>query len=93
MTKTIFVPVFMPTETGVSDVKLGSATLVDSKLEINFNDKLPSVAIQRMINRGEIIGVSFVMLEKAPMTTEEKDAADLKLLQSDEDIQLDIFDK
>lgn len=93
----IVIPVFIPTEGGVGDLVLGEASVGESTLVIEFNNKLPSVAILRAIQRGEIIGVTFVApalqeaaeeAAKEELTQDERDARDLELLQSDEDIDV-----
>lgn len=57
------IPVFVPGEGGrVTQHEMGYADMRHGRLNIQFKDNLPAVAIQRMIARGEIVGVSFVML-------------------------------
>lgn len=70
------IPVFVPGEGGrVTTHEMGLAYMKHGRLEIVFRDNLPAVAIQRMIERGEALGVSFVMLdaeEETPETEEVK---------------------
>lgn len=79
------IPVYIPTNDGVGGLELGKGSLKSGTLVIEFNNKLPSVAVQRMLERGELLGLSFVMVvaEEEP-SQDEKDARDLELLQSDE---------
>lgn len=56
------VPVFMPTKTGASELVMGVATLEKGNLNIQFADNIPGEAMQRMLLRGELLGISFVML-------------------------------
>ena len=58
------VPVYIPTEGGYGDLELGKARMVGQSLVIEFNNKLPSVAIQQRIARGGIVGVTFVIPEE-----------------------------
>lgn len=83
--KDVFIPVYIPTNDGVGGLELGKGSLKSGTLVIEFNNNLPSVAIQRMLARGELLGLSFVMVaaEEEP-SQEEKDARDLELLKSDE---------
>ena len=84
----VYIPVLLPLEEGgVADLELGKATIRGGTLVIEFNNKLPSVAILHAIERGEVVGVTFVApaLQEAA-TQEERDERDLALLQSDEDV-------
>ena len=58
------IPVYIPTEGGYGDLELGKARMVGQSLVIEFNNKLPSVAIQQRIARGGIVGVTFVIPEE-----------------------------
>lgn len=58
------VPVYLPTEDGVSDIVLAEGSLGDAELLIKFNDKLPAAAIQRLIKRGVLVGLSFVLIKE-----------------------------
>lgn len=57
------VPVYIPTEDGYGDLELGKATVKGGTLIIEFNSKMPSVAILNRIARGDIVGVTFVIPE------------------------------
>ena len=99
------IPVYIPVDGGAGDLELGKAQVKGNTLIIEFNNKLPSAAIKHRIERGAIVGVTFVIPEdeaqeareaeaaREATTTEEKDEADLKLLNdnsifelSDEDL-------
>jgi hypothetical protein len=83
------VPLYIPTEGGAGELVLGSGEVRGSTLIITFNTLLPSEAIKHRIERGEIVGITFVIPEdeaEAYREDEErraKDAADLSLLQED----------
>lgn len=55
------IPVYIPTEDGYGELELGKAQIKGQSLIIEFNNKLPSVAIQSRIARGGIVGVTFVI--------------------------------
>ncbi len=88
LTQTI-IPVYMPSEeNGAVDLVMADAFIHGKRLVIDFNDKLPSVAIRRMLERGELLGLTFVMLRmpaEEELTQEQKDARDLALLETTEE--------
>ena len=59
----IVIPVFMPTEEGVSDVELANAQLKAGTLVMEFRNNAPGIAIQRMLERGVLLGLSFVLAD------------------------------
>lgn len=88
----IYIPVFIPTEDGVGEIELGKATIRSGTLLVEFNNKLPSVAIQHRIERGGIIGLSFVIpeLEAAEARVaedERKNQQEEDLSQTDRDVR------
>jgi cation transport regulator ChaC len=104
----VYIPVFIPTEDGINgNLELGKATIKGGTLIIEFNNKLPSVAIQRRIERGDVVGVTFVIPEEEAeqareaeeerkleaMSQDERDFRDLELLQGDEITPEDIEKK
>lgn len=56
-------PVFVPSPNGETSLEVAIANLRAGTLVIEFNNRLPGVAIQRMIERGSLLGLSFVMLQ------------------------------
>lgn len=58
------VPVFLPTTEGVSGVIIGEASIRSGTMVVEFKDSFPGVAIQRMIARGSIMGMSFVVISE-----------------------------
>ena len=64
----ITVPVIVPKDDGgATDAQMGEATLADGTLVVKFKDNnFPGLALQRMIDRGELLGITFVMLDKNP---------------------------
>lgn len=81
------IPVFMPTETGISEVELAHARLKSGTLVMEFRNNAPGIAIQRLIDRGVLLGLSFVLAEPSEEPTqEEKDERDLELLKSDDNL-------
>lgn len=89
-----YIPIYMPGSDGVTDIVLAKGRLKGGTLILEFESNLPGVAIQRMLGRGELLGMSFVMLEAEPAveTQDEKDARDLEILQSDEPITPEALD-
>lgn len=87
-------PVFVPSPDGTTSHEMGLASLRAGTLVIEFKNNLPGVAIQRMIERGVVLGLSFVMIapDEANLAAQErlaqqdKDAEDLLLLQNDETV-------
>lgn len=87
------IPVYIPTEDGYGELELGKASMKVGTLVIEFNTKLPSIAIQNRILRGDIVGVTFVIPEdeaaeareaEAMREQEARDAADLEILNTDD---------
>ena len=79
------VPVFIPQGDGNVAGELGTATLAEGKLTIEFKETFPGVAVQRMLARGELLGLTFVQVMPAEEETqEEKDARDLAILQTED---------
>lgn len=72
--KELAIPVFIPKEDGTAAVMVGNGRLLKGRLVIDFKSSLPGVAIQRMLARDELMGLSFVMLgdRKDGATGEEK---------------------
>ncbi len=73
------VPVYLPTEGGAHpDITVGEASLKGGQLVIKFKDTLPGVAIQRMLERGSLLGVTFVVLQAdaANLSAQERLAAE-----------------
>lgn len=57
----LVVPVYVPDSNfSTTSMELGTARLSENKLEIEFNGRFPSIALQRMLARGEILGLTFV---------------------------------
>lgn len=60
------IPIFVPAEPGREPkTVIAEGALLNGKLTITFNDRLPAQAIQRMIEREFLIGLSFVLLRPA----------------------------
>lgn len=56
------IPIFIPTEDGQSgDIVLGIGEMRGSTLIINFNDLIPAQAIAHRIDRGGLIGITFII--------------------------------
>lgn len=56
-------PVFVPNEKGETNITVGTARLRYGTLVVEFKDSAPAVAIQRMIERGVVLGLGMVMVE------------------------------
>jgi hypothetical protein len=102
----VYIPIFIPTEDGVNgDLELGKGSIRGDTLIIEFNQKLPAVAIKRRIERGELVGITFVIPDdeaedareeeeerkKREMTQHERDLADLELLRDGEEVTPEDF--
>lgn len=89
------IPLYIPTEGGAGELALGMGELRGDTLIINFNNKLPAQAIRHRIERGGIVGITFVIPEeeaeayRAEEAQREKDAADLALLREDDELTPD----
>jgi hypothetical protein len=103
----IYIPVYIPTEDGVNgELELGKASIRGGTLIVEFNNKLPSVAIQHRIERGGIVGLTFVIPEdeaaeareaeearkEEEMTPLDKDIRDIEILRDGEITPEDIID-
>lgn len=99
----IQVPLYIPTENngGVGTLTLGTGEMRGNTLLIAFNDLIPAQAIRHRIERGGIVGITFVIpedeAEEARQTEEEiariqqekRDQADLELLKEDAELTPD----
>jgi hypothetical protein len=56
-------PVFVPNSEGSTDIEVGRARLRFGTLVVEFKDSAPSVAIQKMIERGVLLGFGTIMLK------------------------------
>jgi hypothetical protein len=56
-------PVMIPNEKGETTVHVATARLRFGTLVLEFKDTAPAVAIQRMIERGVLLGLGMVMLK------------------------------
>jgi hypothetical protein len=56
-------PVFVPNETGQTDIEVGRARLRHGTLVVEFRDSAPANAIQLMIQRGVLLGFGMIMLK------------------------------
>ena len=63
-TKDVYIPVLLPTANGASDYVIGKATLDEGTLTVFLDETFPAQAIQRMIDKGRILGITFVMIEE-----------------------------
>jgi hypothetical protein len=55
------IPLYVPTEEGFGELVLGIGEMRGSTLLINFNDLIPAQAIAHRIERGGIVGITFVI--------------------------------
>lgn len=75
--KNVPLPIYAPTEDGKLSIEVASATLRGGTMVVEFRNTLPGVAIQRMIERGSILGLQFVMISP----DEKNEAAQQKLAE------------
>lgn len=84
----IWVPVAVPSPSGKSELQAGQASMQRGMMVIKFSESVTGVAIQRMFERGAVLGLQFVMLEaddknqemQDKLIQEAKDREDLNLL-------------
>jgi hypothetical protein len=62
-TPPIQIPLYIPTEDGYGELVLGTGEMRGSTLVINFSDLIPAAAIKHRIERGGIVGITFVIPE------------------------------
>lgn len=87
----LWVPIAVPSAKGTTDLVIGEGTLKNGLIVLKLNDSLGSVAVQRMWERGAILGMQFVMLQEDDVNVaqqeriaqENKDREDLRLLNED----------
>ena len=87
----LWVPISVPSATGDSKLMIGEGTLRNGLIVLKLKDTLGSVAVQRLFERGAILGLEFVMLEtdeqnkakQEALEQEAKDRRDLRLLNED----------
>lgn len=58
------VPVFVPGDDGKPNLVVGQGRLSEGRIEISLKDSAPAMALERMMNRGEILGLSFIHIPK-----------------------------
>lgn len=61
--KNLVVPVFAPSSNGVTQLELAKASMRHGVLMVEFNNKVPAIAIQNMFERGVVLGLSFIMIK------------------------------
>lgn len=72
----LHIPIFVPAEEGREPkTVIAEGALINGKLTISFNDRLPAQAIQRMIEHEVLLGLAFVLMRP----TEEGETADAAL--------------
>ena len=75
-TERVLIPLLIPIEEGgAGEIVLGFGDVRGSTLVINFNDLIPAQAIRNRIERGDIVGITFVI--------PEDEAAALKTIEDD----------
>ena len=87
----LWVPISVPSATGDSKLVIGEGTLRNGLIVLKLKDTLGSVAVQRLFERGAVLGLEFVMLQtdeenqakQEALAREEKDRQDLRLLNED----------
>lgn len=87
----LWVPISVPSATGDSKLVIGEGTLRNGLIVLKLKDTLGSVAVQRLFERGAILGLEFVMLQtdeenqakQEALKREAKDREDLRLLNED----------
>ena len=87
----LWFPISVPSATGDSKLMIGEGTLRNGLIVLKLKDTLGSVAVQRLFERGAILGLEFVMLQtdeenqakQEALAREAKDREDLRLLNED----------
>ena len=80
------IPVFVPSTNGQTSLEMGKASLKAGVLIIEFKNNLPGVAIQRMIERGVLLGFSFVMLKEDEVNLQAQERlANIEAAQAEQD--------
>ena len=87
----LWVPISVPSATGDSKLVIGEGTLRNGLIVLKLKDTLGSVAVQRLFERGAVLGLEFVMLQtdeenqakQEALAREERDRQDLRLLNED----------
>lgn len=82
----IVIPIYIPTNDGVGEIVLGNAELRGDTLLVNFNDYIPAQAIKHRIQRGGIVGLTFVIPEEENAVHEENEAEIAKRQQEARDL-------
>lgn len=71
-----YMPVYVPGDNGELKLEVAKAKLKSGTLVIEFNDRLPALAIQRMLARDIEIGLIVVNLNDLEDTPEEEATPD-----------------
>lgn len=78
----IEVPIFIPTADGQSgDIVLGRGEMRGSTLVLSFNDLIPAQAIAHRIQRGGLVGITFII----PAEENEQHDANESAIQAAQD--------
>jgi hypothetical protein len=82
--KDLTVPVSVPSESGNSELVVGKGSLKGGQLVVRFNDKVHSRAVQRLLSRGAILGIQFVMFAPDDANVEAQRRLDAEAETQDE---------
>ena len=80
------IPITIPMADGESRLTIGLGRLRYGTLVIEFKDTFPSVALQNLISRGSLIGLSVVMIEADEANQKYQES----LIEEEKANQLDI---
>ena len=91
----LWVPVNVPSTTGESEIQIGEGTLRNGLLVVKFKDTLGGVAVQRLLERGAILGLQFVMLQtdEANQAKQEALAKEQKIREDMESLDFDSLEE
>lgn len=76
-------PVFIPNEKGETTIDVGTARLRYGTLVVEFNDRASSIAIQRMIERGVVMGLGMVMVKPDEVNLGYQEVVETEELERD----------
>lgn len=76
-------PVFIPNDKGETTIEVGVARLRYGTLVVEFKDTAGSVAIQRMIERGVLMGLGMIMVKPDEVNEQYQEVLENEDLQAD----------
>lgn len=80
----IDLPIFIPTSKGETKLEVGKARLRAGTLVVEFRDTGAAVALQKMIERGVLLGMSMILLQPDALNQKYQDIVEQEAVDREE---------